>query len=259
MRTIEIINMEKFHPGYLNRKNFWAKLDFGMLWDAGFSGLCEIDKWRFVAFILIQVKTKTPIPADTVYLKKFGMNFEKGGRHLTATIRQLVKAGWVEYSGEVKDNQGRGKGEVKERYREGKEIEPLPDKDLQNPLYIEKRRKEKKREDSVKEVFGFWNGKNIIVHRELAKYEGCINSILENYSLEEVKNAIQNYSEILANPDYWPDYKWSIDEFFSRKKGFDKYLSVNNPWSNFKIKKKKSTGYVSQADINSPNNRKVVL
>jgi hypothetical protein len=115
MRTLEIINMEKHQPGYLTRKNTWAKIHFSMWCDHGFSTLCEIDKWRFINFILIQIKTKNPVVLDLKYLTNiWGMDFKE--RRLESTIRQLTKAELVTISeGTDRDQRGISEGSDKEQ------------------------------------------------------------------------------------------------------------------------------------------------
>ncbi len=257
MRTISVINMEKFQPGYLERRNFWARIDMGMIWDSGFSMLCETDQCRFIKFILIQVKTKKPILADAVYLSKFGMNFGAKGRRLNSTIRQLSEAELIEISETSEEDQTEIRGRSDRDQTKIRKKEPLPDKDLQDPLYIEKIRKEKIRVDGIKVIFKSWNDKKIVIHRGLEKYRSSINAALENYTVEEIINAIQNYKEILVSPDYFFTYEWSLNDFLSRKNGLDIFMSANNPFKKFTVTKNQ-TGYVSQADLNAGGQGRVI-
>lgn len=100
----------------------------------------------------------------------------------------------------------------------------------QRGLSINKNGKNK----NIYTLFDFWNLKKIIIHREIEKYKSHIASRLKKYSVEEIKEAISNYSTILKGSEYYWTHKWSLDEFLSRKGGLDKFLTANDPFSNFK-------------------------
>ena len=76
METIHVKNLEKYHPGYKDRNLIWCKTYFTMLnADPEFEMMCEIDKWRYVAFIMLEIQSKNPIPNDEAYLKRKGFDF----------------------------------------------------------------------------------------------------------------------------------------------------------------------------------------
>lgn len=94
MEYISIKNLEKYHPGYKDRSLIWCKAYFTMLnADPEFEMLCESDKWRFLAFTMIQLQTKAPIPLDEAYLRRKGFMFR--GRPLSLTLRMLQN--FIEY------------------------------------------------------------------------------------------------------------------------------------------------------------------
>lgn len=71
-------------------------------------------------------------------------------------------------------------------------------------------------------IYEFWNDKGIVVHRKLTKkMETKIASTLKDYSLEEIKQAIANYAEVVLSDKYYFSHKWSLDEFLQR--GFSKF------------------------------------
>lgn len=77
-KTLHIKNLEKYHPGYKDRHLIWCKLYFSMLdSDNDFEMLEEIDKWRFIAFIVMELKKKEPILLDEQYLIRKGFDFKK--------------------------------------------------------------------------------------------------------------------------------------------------------------------------------------
>ncbi len=78
MEYLHIKNIEKYHPGYKDRDLQWCKTYFKMInADPDFEMLDEIDKWRFVAFVMLELQIKKPIPLDGQYLIKKGFNLKK--------------------------------------------------------------------------------------------------------------------------------------------------------------------------------------
>ncbi len=88
MNYIHVKNLEKYNPGYTDREAIWAKLYFSILDDYEFGSLCEIDKWRFICLILIETKTKKPVPVDNLYLERFGFSDLKK-RPISLTLDML--------------------------------------------------------------------------------------------------------------------------------------------------------------------------
>jgi len=78
MVYLTIRNIEKYHPNYKDRNLIWCKTYFTMLnADPDFEMLDEIDKWRFIAFTMLQIQTHNPIPLDEKYLSRKGFDFKK--------------------------------------------------------------------------------------------------------------------------------------------------------------------------------------
>jgi len=121
--------------------------------------------------------------------------------------------------------------------REGKTNIPLPPPDLLQsksrvtPLK-DKISKDKISKDKFKVIFDYWNKKQIIVHKDLDQQtESKINSILKNYDLKEIKQAIHNYWVILTGEEYWFKYKWTLKEFLQR--GFEKFKDEDIAHGNY--------------------------
>lgn len=88
METIHVKNLEKYHPGYKDRNLIWCKTYFTMLnSDPEFELLCEIDKWRFIALVMLELQIKKPVPNDPQYLKRKG--FELRRRPISLTLQML--------------------------------------------------------------------------------------------------------------------------------------------------------------------------
>lgn len=77
-KTLHIKNLEKYTPQYKDRDLKWFKLYFSVLTgDAEFEMIDEIDKWRFVAFIVLELQTKKPVVLNIKYLQRKGFDFTK--------------------------------------------------------------------------------------------------------------------------------------------------------------------------------------
>ncbi len=88
MQYVEVVNLEKYHPGYTDRSLIWCKAYFSILnAEPEFELLCEIDKWRFIAFIMLQLQIKKPVPLDRAYLERKGFDYKK--RHISLTLQML--------------------------------------------------------------------------------------------------------------------------------------------------------------------------
>ncbi|MDD5613440.1 MAG: helix-turn-helix domain-containing protein, partial [Candidatus Omnitrophica bacterium] len=79
----------------------------------------------------------------------------------------------------------------------------------------------------IRDVFDVWNQKGGIKHRNIGRFKGVIIAALKTYSCTEIKQAIDNYGRILRDPDYWWSYKWTLDQFLTRKSGVDRFLPEN--------------------------------
>jgi len=85
---IHVKNLDKYHPGYKDRALIWCKAYFKMInADPDFEMLPEIDKWRYIAFIMLELQTQKPIPLNPEYLKRKGFDLKK--RSISKTINML--------------------------------------------------------------------------------------------------------------------------------------------------------------------------
>lgn len=87
--------------------------------------------------------------------------------------------------------------------------------------------------DDIYTLYEFWNDQDIIKHRRLnQKMKSNTNARLKDYSLEELKKAIANYSEILKNDKYYWTYKWTFQEFM-KSDNVIRFMDEANPMENF--------------------------
>lgn len=88
MKFVHVKNLDKYHPGYQDRYLIWCKLHFSMLGgDPLFEMLCEIDQWRFVKLIMLELQSRGPVPLDQKYLERKGFDFKK--RSMSLTLQDL--------------------------------------------------------------------------------------------------------------------------------------------------------------------------
>ena len=98
MRHLHIKNLEKYQPGYKDRALIWCKVYFSILnGDPEFELLEEIDKWRFIAFTMLELILKKPVPLEEQYLRRKGFDFNR--KSLSASLEALWR--FVEITGEL--------------------------------------------------------------------------------------------------------------------------------------------------------------
>lgn len=91
-------------------------------------------------------------------------------------------------------------------------------------------------DDDTHEIYNYWNKQAIVVHKKCTVgMKKKIAAALKDYTVEEIKEAIKNYEEILHSPDYFWNYVWTLMDFCSR--GIHKFLNEAKPYDNFFNKK----------------------
>jgi hypothetical protein len=75
----------------------------------------------------------------------------------------------------------------------------------------------------INNIYCFWNEQKIKTHRKLTDtISRKIKSTLKDYSEEEIKTAISNYSFILNSEEYYFNYRWTLTDFLIR--GLEKFM-----------------------------------
>ena len=89
MEYIHIRNLEKFHPGYKDRRLQWAKIYFDMVQGDPDCELIEseIDWARLVKMILLELRARKPLPDSDRYWLKNGFDIKK--RPMSMTLKVL--------------------------------------------------------------------------------------------------------------------------------------------------------------------------
>jgi len=208
--------------------------------DHGFDRLCEIDKWRFINFIRLQIQTKKPVLLDLKYLGRQGFDFTT--RRLTSTINQLKESELVTIrmgSGWDQDGNSEGTGREQRGNSEGTEQEQKPKivttKGLKKKS-VTQSRVEKSRVDIHVRVFTEWNRMAIKQHRNIDKYTSSINGALEYYSEQEIIQAMNNYKLVLVSDKHYYSHFFTLDKFLAQKNGLENFVSGNKPFEAYKNK-----------------------
>lgn len=106
---------------------------------------------------------------------------------------------------------------------------------------LERNLKASKKENcsnEVKEIFEYWNSKNIIKHKAMSnEIKKAIEKSLKVRSKDEIVQAIEIYSEIL-NSDFYFNHKWSLRDFLNRKNGISTFIEEGSNKSNYEEWKK---------------------
>jgi phage replication O-like protein O len=92
-----------------------------------------------------------------------------------------------------------------------------------------------------KDIFSFWNSQQIIIHGKMTdKMETAVRAALRNYSAEQIKTAIGNYSQILNSPVCFFKYRWTFTDFLNR--GLERFLDFEVARQNYTKEDKPSHG-----------------
>lgn len=125
MKYIHIKNLEFYHPGYKDRDLKWFKCYFKMVnADPEFEMLCEIDKWRFVAFVMLELQYQKPLPLDEAYWKRKGFDLKK--RSMSLTIKMLHNSIEVVTEDEIpcSDSVTQSKSKIREEKKKNESFVP---------------------------------------------------------------------------------------------------------------------------------------
>lgn len=131
--------------------------------------------------------------------------------------------------GNVENSQPKSKTRVTKKVNKGVP-KKLPTKDTIT--------KDTTTKESILGIFEYWNSKKIIVHKSKDGCKGEINTRLKDYSPEEIKEAIDNYAEILHSGDYVFSYRWTLKDFLGREKdNVARFLNRSRPFESMPKKK----------------------
>ena len=88
----------------------------------------------------------------------------------------------------------------------------------------------------VREIFDHYLSKKIVQHRKLTNaMRTAINARLRDYSLDDLKKAIDNYDQVIKSDDYWFTHKYPLIDLM-REKDITRFLDESDPLNNFRKK-----------------------
>ena len=96
-------------------------------------------------------------------------------------------------------------------------------------------------EDLVVSVFDYWNSKNLLKCEELTfSLRNIIKSTLKSNKLDEIKLYISRYDEVLNNPGFYLEHKWSLKSFICQPNAMNEFKDKGEKWLNYQSWKTKS-------------------
>jgi len=91
----------------------------------------------------------------------------------------------------------------------------------------------------IESIYEYWNSKKIITHKEIDYLTANrIIQLLKNYSLKEIKQAINHYHVALTRDEFVVSFRWTLLEFLDR--GFDKFKDKEVVIENYATEKYKA-------------------
>ena len=85
----------------------------------------------------------------------------------------------------------------------------------------------------IKEIYEHYLSKNIIRHQKLTSpMKTAIRARLKDYTVDQIKKAIDNYATILESDKYWFTHKYPLADLM-RDKDLRKFLDEADPFNNY--------------------------
>ena len=103
----------------------------------------------------------------------------------------------------------------------------------------------------IREIYEYWNSKGIIKHRKMtAQMRSHINARLREYSLDELKKAIDNYATVLSDDKYYWTHKWTLNEFM-KPGNVARFVDDAAPLDNFldRSKRNSESRFIKEVDF----------
>jgi len=184
----------------------WIKLYFKILDDYKVIQLEDNERWIFVGLLLLAGKNGNNIPADYMYIAE-QICHRNSRNSIEKTIQKLIQFNLL--------------------YEKSLDVV----KSVSTPIRVDKSRLDKK--DIYILVLEHWNAQGLVKHikindRIVKKIDARLN---DGYSIEKIKEVIQNYSTIVKGEQYYFNYKWTLWDFLQR--GFEKFKDIDIAKNNF--------------------------
>lgn len=203
MQYVHVKNIDKYHPGYKDRTLQWAKIYINMAEGDPDTEMIEneIDWARFIKLILLELRSKKPLPNTDAYWMRKG--FDVKVRPMALTIQMLHN--FLDIVTETEET-------------------------VTNPLRrVDKSRVDKEEEgvglaaSEFLEYFNLVTGKRLTLTAARAK---LVASRLKTHTMEQLKTAVDNFAK-----DDWPDRQKYMDVIYcigirSGVDNLDKWLNA---------------------------------
>jgi phage replication O-like protein O len=86
----------------------------------------------------------------------------------------------------------------------------------------------------LREIFDYWNSLEIIKHKVIDKFKVNLIAALNNYTVDELKGAMENHKKIIESKDHFWTHKFGLAQFLTQKNGIDVFLTENKPFENWR-------------------------
>lgn len=84
-----------------------------------------------------------------------------------------------------------------------------------------------------KEIFDYWNSKDIIRHKEITAPVAKVIDKAFNEFGDLIKTAIDRYSQVIHDTDYYFDTRWTLAEFLKQRNAMPDFLDGGSKWVNY--------------------------
>lgn len=102
----------------------------------------------------------------------------------------------------------------------------------------------------IYDIFDYWNSKGIIKHRSInQQMKSHIKARLKEYSVDELKKAIDNYATVLNDEKYYWTHKWSLQDFM-KPNNVTRFVDEAEPLVNFLKSTKRNSASRIIEDVN---------
>lgn len=170
--------------------------------------------------------------------RKLGLIYEQeNGILQISNFDNLVGS---ETQGAIEKRQQRQQKKLEQNTGIDKQIDNVYQENRDKILDI--RDKDNTKENTIKEIFEYWNSNNIVVHRELTiDTRKSIEKALKIYSVEEIKTYIDRYNMVIKDKEYFFSTIWTLKDFLSRKNGVSDFTDEGSKWLNYLAEKNRKT------------------
>lgn len=110
--------------------------------------------------------------------------------------------------------------------------------------------------NNIVSLFDYWMSKNLVKHRSMTPHiELQIKYKLQQYSVDELADAINNYDLILNDGNYKLSTRWGIADFLG-KDHYEKFLSDRDPFNYYpKVNNAPAVSNQRQSKFNKNKNK----